>query len=273
MMPLLAFVALLLVLGFLFWWLIIETEGVYLGRRMVVLLYDLYASRYDRVKQFDEYADMMLICQPIMARVQPQADPLMLDVATGAGRLPLIMARNGGFSGHVIGLDASRRMLNIARRKVAAQRFEGYITLMRHDAGKGLPFDADAFRCRDLSGGAGIPARPAGRPIRDVSRPAPRRRPADNHPHRHALDAKSRLERRRRCGASWRRWTCATFTSQSGRKITVRSGRAEQARASPLALAHWIKSGACLIKHAITLSQAGLLESEAAYPASCRGDC
>lgn len=145
MMSLLAVFFLLLVLGFLFWWLVIETEGVYLGRRMVIFLYDLYASRYDRVKQFDEHADLMLISQPIMACIQPQADPLILDVATGAGRLPLIMARNGCFRGHVIGLDASRRMLDVARRKVADERFESYITLMRHDAGDRLPFDDDAF--------------------------------------------------------------------------------------------------------------------------------
>ncbi|MCY3916035.1 MAG: class I SAM-dependent methyltransferase [Chloroflexi bacterium] len=145
MMSLLAVLLLLLVLGFLFWWLIVETEGVYLGRRMVILLYDLYASRYDRVKQFDDHADLMLISQAIMARIQPQADPLILDVATGAGRLPLIMARNGCFRGHVLGMDASRRMLDVARRKVAAERFEGYITLTRHDAGERLPFDDDAF--------------------------------------------------------------------------------------------------------------------------------
>ncbi|MCY4063661.1 MAG: class I SAM-dependent methyltransferase [Chloroflexi bacterium] len=145
MMSLLAVFFLLLVLGFLFWWLIVETEGVYIGRRVVILLYDLYASRYDRVKQFDDHADLMLISQPIMARIQSQTDPLILDVATGAGRLPLIMARNGRFRGHVIGLDASRRMLDVARRKVAAERFESYITLMRHDAGERLPFADDAF--------------------------------------------------------------------------------------------------------------------------------
>lgn len=144
MVTILALMFLSLVLGFLFWWLIVETEGVYLGKRMVILLYDLYAWRYDRVKQFDEKADLILISQPILARVQPQSDPLMLDVATGAGRLPLIMARNGSFRGHVIGLDASRRMLDFARRKVAAERFERYITLLRHDASE-LPFADDAF--------------------------------------------------------------------------------------------------------------------------------
>ena len=107
-------------------------------------MYDLYASRYDRVKQFDEMADLTLISQPIMTRIHPATDPLILDVATGAGRVPLIMARNGRFEGHVIGLDASRRMLDVARRKVAEERFERYITLMRQDASE-LPFADDSF--------------------------------------------------------------------------------------------------------------------------------
>lgn len=143
-MTLLAIIIGLLALGFLVWWLFIETEGVYLGKRAVIALYDLYASRYDRIKQFDEAADLALISEPIMARVHPASDPLILDVGTGAGRLPLIMARNAGFSGHVIGLDASRGMLKVARQKVAAERFERYITLMRHDAGK-LPFAEDSI--------------------------------------------------------------------------------------------------------------------------------
>ncbi len=144
MMIILALVTLTLIAGFLYWWLIIETEGVYLGRRVVVALYDLVAPRYDRIKQFDEQADLMLISQPIMSRLQPLADPLILDVATGTGRLPLLMARNASFQGHVIGLDASGRMLKRARQKVAAEHFVDFITLMRQDAGE-LPFPNDSF--------------------------------------------------------------------------------------------------------------------------------
>lgn len=143
-LPVIAILLALFVGGFLFWWLIIETEGVYLGKRAVIALYDLYASRYDRVKEFDETADLTLISQPIMTRIYPQTNPLILDVATGTGRVPLIMARNGRFEGQVIGLDASRRMLDVARQKVAAEHFEGYITLMRHDASE-LPFADDSF--------------------------------------------------------------------------------------------------------------------------------
>ncbi len=130
--------------AFLFWWLIIETEGVYLGRWAVVGLYDLYAHRYDRVKQFDEHADLTLITEPILAEIAPRDDPLILDVGTGTGRLPLLMARNGRFRGHVIGLDASGRMLERARRKVQAERFAAYISLLHGDASK-LLFPNECF--------------------------------------------------------------------------------------------------------------------------------
>ncbi|MCY3832545.1 MAG: methyltransferase domain-containing protein [Chloroflexi bacterium] len=143
-MIILALIAVALALGFCYWWLIIETEGVYLGKRVVVALYDRYAPRYDRVKQFDERADLALIAQPIMARVQPQSDPLILDLATGTGRLPLIMARDASFCGHVIGLDASRRMLQAARRKVDAERFDEFITLIQGDASERF-FPGDCF--------------------------------------------------------------------------------------------------------------------------------
>ena len=130
--------------AFLIWWLVFETEGVYLGRRVVVALYDLYAARYDRIKQFDERADITLISQPLLERISPLADPLLLDVATGTARVPLIMARNARFEGHVVGLDASRRMLDKAGAKIAAGRFESFITLLQHDASE-LPFDDDSF--------------------------------------------------------------------------------------------------------------------------------
>ena len=107
--PFLLLGAAIAVAAFLIWWLIFETEGVYLGRRAVVALYDLYAARYDRIKQFDETADIALISQPLLDRIAPlYTDPLILDVATGTGRVPLVMARNARFHGHVIGLDASK---------------------------------------------------------------------------------------------------------------------------------------------------------------------
>ena len=132
------------IVGCLLWWLLVETEGVYLGRRVVIALYDLVAQRYDRIKQFDAYADQVLVAQALLAAIAPKTDPLILDVATGTGRVPLLMASNAAFTGHVVGIDASSRMLSAAREKVAAQGFESMITLLRQDATK-LPFPAAHF--------------------------------------------------------------------------------------------------------------------------------
>lgn len=143
-MTLLAFALGLGIAGFLIWWLLIETEGVYLGRRVALALYDLVAHRYDRIKQFDAYADHVLVSQAILAAIAPKTDPLILDVATGTGRVPLLMASNAGFHGKVVGIDASQRMLSVGREKVAAQGFEGFITLLRQDASQ-LAFPAEHF--------------------------------------------------------------------------------------------------------------------------------
>jgi ubiquinone/menaquinone biosynthesis C-methylase UbiE len=104
------------------WWLLIETEGVYLGRRVVVWLYDIYAGRYDDIKHFRVEYDHMFLAQPIMTTIAPVKSPLVLDVATGTGRMPLALLRHTHFQGRVIGLDLSRRMLSHAAPKLDLRR-------------------------------------------------------------------------------------------------------------------------------------------------------
>ncbi|MCY4019519.1 MAG: methyltransferase domain-containing protein [Chloroflexi bacterium] len=143
-MSLLLFLLASAIACFFIWWLLIETEGAYLGKRAVIWLYDLYARRYDRVKQFDDYSDQLLLAEPLLDRISPQLDPLILDVAAGTGRLPLLLARNVRFHGHVIGLDHSRKMLAIAASKIMRERFGKFISLARGDA-MDLPFPDAAF--------------------------------------------------------------------------------------------------------------------------------
>lgn len=101
------------------WWLLVSSEGVYLGRRVVVWLYDLFAQRYDSVKNFQRVYEHALLAQPVMDKIAPHTSPLVLDVATGTGRLPLALLNHAHFQGRVIGLDLSRRMLDIAAQKLA----------------------------------------------------------------------------------------------------------------------------------------------------------
>jgi len=100
------------------WWLLVASEGVYLGRWMVILLYDWFAHRYDNVKHYHREYEELYLAKPIMDAITPQTNPSVLDVATGTGRVPLALARHEGFNGHVIGVDLSRKMLHQAAKNI-----------------------------------------------------------------------------------------------------------------------------------------------------------
>ena len=83
MIPFAVFMFVVGMLIFLVWWLFFETEGVFFGRRVVIWLYDLYASRYDKIVQNNDTEEHLYIAQPLMRAVEPHGVPLVLDVATG----------------------------------------------------------------------------------------------------------------------------------------------------------------------------------------------
>jgi len=140
------FVALLvlLALGLLAYWLVILTEGAYLGRRAVRMIYDLGASSYDDVKQYDRWEEFTFLGKPLLDRLEKTAGTraLVLDVATGTGRLPLALLAIPFFEGEIVGVDNSRGMLAVAAEKTDA--FSGRIHLVEHDAAP-LPFADDSF--------------------------------------------------------------------------------------------------------------------------------
>ncbi len=135
-------VLLLAALGLLLYWLLVVTEGVYLGRRVVVWLYDVTADRYDGIKQFDPEAEQFFVVRPLLARLYAHPSPLVLDVATGTGRFPLFLLDEPTFNGRVVGLDASARMLAFAARKL---RPYGYRSALVQQTASDLPFPDEAF--------------------------------------------------------------------------------------------------------------------------------
>lgn len=131
-------------MAILIWWLLIRTEGVYLGRKMVIWLYDVYARRYDGIVQHDDVEEHLHLAIPLMTRIAPETQPMILDVATGTGRIPLALCQHARFEGHIIGLDASNGMLKQAKQKIAENHFEDYVTFMPGD-GTELPFEDNSF--------------------------------------------------------------------------------------------------------------------------------
>ena len=142
--PLWFLLAVLLLVGvsLLLYWLLVVTEGVFLGRRVVVWLYDITADRYDGIKQFDPKTEQFFVVRPLLARLQRRPAPLVLDVATGTGRFPHFLLEEPTFNGRVIGLDAAARMLRIAGDKL---RPYGYRVSLVQQTAADLPFPDVSF--------------------------------------------------------------------------------------------------------------------------------
>ncbi len=131
-----------LALLWLAWWLLIASEGVYLGRRTVIWLYNLYAIRYDAIKRVQPLYERALLAQPLLDGIAPHRAAMVLDVATGTGRLPLALLEHPDFQGQVIATDLSRGMLRIAARKT--RPWSGRCCLLRCPA-QSLPFGDASF--------------------------------------------------------------------------------------------------------------------------------
>lgn len=133
---------LLLVLAVLLHWQLNLAEGVYLGSRAVVWLYDRFAPRYDRVKQFSERDEAHFLGEPLARALRGVATSLVLDVATGTARLPLALFRQPTFTGRVVALDLSREMLRQAAANTSL--YQDRLTLLWQDA-TWLPFPDGVF--------------------------------------------------------------------------------------------------------------------------------
>lgn len=124
------------------YWQFVIAEGVYLGPRVVRLLYDWTAHRYDRMKGFDTVEEAHFLGRPLVAALRGWERPKILDVATGTGRLPQAVLRQVGFSGQVFGLDVSARMLRVAEQHLVSH--QGQVGLLVGTAAP-LPFADEQF--------------------------------------------------------------------------------------------------------------------------------
>lgn len=129
-------------LSLLVYWQLIVAEGTYLGPRIVALMYDWSAGAYERIKGFIASEEQWFLGIPLVRSLELVPAPLVLDVATGTGRLPRALLRQPSFQGRVIGLDLSRGMLRQAVRHTA--QFPDRLTFMWQDA-TCLPFRDSTF--------------------------------------------------------------------------------------------------------------------------------
>jgi ubiquinone/menaquinone biosynthesis C-methylase UbiE len=138
------------ILCLLAYWQLVIAEGTYLGQRIVTWLYDLVAHRYDDIKQFDTDMEAIFLGRPLAEALRDIPAPLVCDIGTGTARLPLALLAQPAFQGRIVGLDDSRRMLDMAISKT-----NGYgerLALIWRDTSH-LPFPDgvfDAVTCMEM---------------------------------------------------------------------------------------------------------------------------
>lgn len=130
-------------LGAMIYWLLFLTEGAYLGKRVVIRLYDAYARRYDSIKDWSMDEEVMYVAEPFAREVGTQRQPvLILDAAAGTGRMVRAVRKAGLMPDATwVLLDGSAKMLAEARRHLSPSDHIYYL----HHAMPSLPFPDDMF--------------------------------------------------------------------------------------------------------------------------------
>jgi ubiquinone/menaquinone biosynthesis C-methylase UbiE len=134
-------------LAALLYWLVISTEGTYLGTRAVVIMYDWTARRYNRIKNLRSVYEVYFLGAPLGEKLSAVQRPLVLDVATGTGRLPAAVLAGAEGRAQVVGVDYSLPMLAEAAESLAP--YDGRVALLQGDAHRIMFGDAtfDAVSC------------------------------------------------------------------------------------------------------------------------------
>lgn len=92
------------------YWELWVCEGTHLGQRFVVWLYDLAATRYDDIKQFNTIWERQFLAEPVQQALGLLPDGLVLDVGSGTGRLARSLLQLPNIDATVICLEPSSRM-------------------------------------------------------------------------------------------------------------------------------------------------------------------
>jgi ubiquinone/menaquinone biosynthesis C-methylase UbiE len=125
-MPILLLVAAIILL--LVWELWV-CEGAHLGRRIVVWLYDIAATRYDGIKQFDSEWERQFLGEPLNKILSDLPNARLVDVGAGTARTFRALNRTAQgqgpesgaeplSSGLLLGIEPSGHMMELGRREV-----------------------------------------------------------------------------------------------------------------------------------------------------------
>jgi ubiquinone/menaquinone biosynthesis C-methylase UbiE len=118
---------------------IVATDRRYFGKGLVYQVYDrlgpaLFSSRSEEGRW-----------RELAALIDLRGDEAILDVGTAVGDLPLRLASMPGFSGRVVGIDWSPRMVDRANEEAERRGLTGRARFQVVDVRRGIPFPDGEF--------------------------------------------------------------------------------------------------------------------------------
>jgi ubiquinone/menaquinone biosynthesis C-methylase UbiE len=126
------------------YWLVVVGECTYLGRYAVRFIYQRGAAIYDRVRQSIHATDEALLLPVLAHPLVGRLNHTTLDIATGTGRVPLLLASQPWFDGVAHGLDFSPAMLAHGQAKVDQVGLGAAVEFTHGEAGS-LPWPDGRF--------------------------------------------------------------------------------------------------------------------------------
>ena len=120
-------------------------------KEQVAEMFDNIAGNYDFLNHFLSLGIDIYWRKRLVKRLKNQAPKHILDVATGTGDLAIAMLKSNPEK--VIGIDISKGMLEVGRKKMKDKGLEDRISLKQADS-ENLPFEDNTFDAVTVSFGA-----------------------------------------------------------------------------------------------------------------------
>ncbi|MCP4537442.1 MAG: class I SAM-dependent methyltransferase [Chloroflexi bacterium] len=118
---------------------IVMTDGRYGGKRLMYWVYDRFgSSMFGAHSEADRWRNLA-------QTLELRGNESILDVGTAVGDLPLTLAGLPNFSGRVIGIDWSPRMVATAQAEAGRRGLSDRVKFKVVDVRKTLPYDRNEF--------------------------------------------------------------------------------------------------------------------------------
>ncbi len=122
-----------------------------LGKKeQVAQMFDTISGGYDGMNRVISFGIDVKWRKKVLKLVSDTKPETILDIATGTGDLAILMAQSGAKK--IVGVDISKGMLEVGRKKVAEKNLDDRITLEFGDS-EALPFEDNSFDAITVSFG------------------------------------------------------------------------------------------------------------------------